>query len=69
MAQRAIPQYSLYGESAQDVDERFLHVESIAERSRMHNWTIQPHAHADVLVPDDGEGVITPNLAGGSGEE
>lgn len=30
--------------------------------------TIQPHAHADVLVPDDGEGVITPNLAGGPGD-
>jgi AraC family transcriptional regulator, transcriptional activator of pobA len=47
-AQRAIPQYSLYGESIQDVDERFLHVESIAERSRLHNWTIQPHAHRDL---------------------
>lgn len=48
MAQRAIPQYSLYGESTQDVDERFLHVESIAERSRVHNWVIQPHAHRDL---------------------
>lgn len=48
MAQPAIPQYSLYGESTQDVDERFLHVESIAERSRLHNWTIQPHAHRDL---------------------
>lgn len=47
-AQREIPQYSLYGESIQDVDERFLHVESIAERSRLHNWTIQPHAHRDL---------------------
>lgn len=29
--------------------------------------TIQPHAHADVLVPEDG-GTFTPNLAGGHGE-
>jgi AraC family transcriptional activator of pobA len=43
--QRSIPQYSLYGEAIQDVDERFLHVESIAERSRLHDWTIRPHAH------------------------
>lgn len=45
VAQRGIPQYSLYGEAMQDVDERFLHVESIAERSRLHDWTIRPHAH------------------------
>lgn len=43
-----IPQYSLYGEAAQDVDERFLHVESIAERSALHDWKIRPHAHRDL---------------------
>ncbi len=47
-SRRAIPQYFLYGEAAQDVDERFLHVESIAERSRRHDWTIRPHAHRDL---------------------
>jgi AraC family transcriptional regulator, transcriptional activator of pobA len=46
--QRSIPQYALYGEAIQDVDERFLHVESIAERSRLHDWTIRPHAHRDL---------------------
>lgn len=46
---RAIPQYFLYGEATQDVDERFLHVESIAERSRRHDWTIRPHAHRDLF--------------------
>lgn len=45
---RGIPQYFLYGEASQDVDERFLHVESIAERSRLHDWTIRPHAHRDL---------------------
>ena len=48
MARRTIPQYFLYGEASQDVDERFLHVESIAERSRRHDWTIRPHAHRDL---------------------
>lgn len=48
MARRTIPQYSLYGEATHDVDERFLHVESIAERSRLHDWNIRPHAHKDL---------------------
>lgn len=48
MAQRPTPQYSLYGESTQDVDERFLHIEPIAERSRLHNWIIRPHVHRDL---------------------
>jgi AraC family transcriptional activator of pobA len=45
---REIPHYFLYGEASQDVDERFLHVESIAERSRLHDWNIEPHAHRDL---------------------
>ena len=48
MTRRGVPQYFLYGEASQDVDERFLHVESIAERSRLHDWTIRPHAHRDL---------------------
>jgi AraC family transcriptional activator of pobA len=48
MQRRAIPQYFLYGETTPDVDERFLHVESIAERSRRHDWQINPHSHRDL---------------------
>lgn len=48
VARRGIPQYFLYGEATHDVDERFLHIESIAERSRLHDWTIRPHAHQDL---------------------
>lgn len=48
MARRGIPQYFLYGEATHDVDERFLHIESIAERSRLHDWTIRPHAHGEL---------------------
>jgi AraC family transcriptional activator of pobA len=61
MARRSIPQYFLYGEASQDVDERFLHVESIAERSRRHDWTIRPHAHRDLhhlLLVTRGGGVF-----------
>lgn len=58
---RKIPQYFLYGETTQDVDERFLHVESIAERSRRHDWKIRPHAHPDLyhlLFVSKGGGVF-----------
>jgi AraC family transcriptional activator of pobA len=48
MGRRGIPQYFLYGEATHDVDERFLHIESIAERSRLHDWKIRPHAHKDL---------------------
>lgn len=60
MARRGIPQYFLYGEASQDVDESFLHVESIAERSRLHDWTIRPHAHRELhhlLLVQRGGGV------------
>lgn len=62
MARRSIPQYFLYGEARQDVDERFLHVESIAERSRLHDWTIRPHAHRELhhfLLVERGGGVYS----------
>lgn len=61
MSRRTIPQYFLYGEASQDVDERFLHVESIAARSRRHDWTIRPHAHRDLyhlLLIERGGGVF-----------
>lgn len=40
-----IPQYFLYGEAVRDVDQHFLHVESIAARSALHDWRIEPHLH------------------------
>jgi AraC family transcriptional regulator, transcriptional activator of pobA len=60
VARPEIPQYFLYGEARQDVDESFLHVESIAERSRLHDWTIRPHAHRELhhlLLVQRGGGV------------
>jgi len=61
VARRGIPQYFLYGEATHDVDERFLHIESIAERSRLHDWKIRPHAHQDLhhfLLVTRGGGVF-----------
>jgi len=44
----AIPRFFLYGEAPRDADERFLHVETIADRSRLYEWRIRPHAHRDL---------------------
>jgi AraC family transcriptional regulator, transcriptional activator of pobA len=47
-ARAAIPRFFLYGEPPRDADERFLHVETIADRSRLYEWRIRPHAHRDL---------------------
>src|SRR5262249_32992435 len=47
-AQPVIPRFFLYGEPPRDAGERFLHVETIADRSRINDWRIQPHAHRDL---------------------
>jgi AraC family transcriptional activator of pobA len=44
----AIPRFFLYGEPPRDADERFVHVETIADRSRLYDWRIRPHAHRDL---------------------
>lgn len=41
-----LPSYSLYGEHGRSSDVDWLHWESIAERSRLHDWEIEPHRHA-----------------------
>ena len=43
-----VPAYFLYGESLQAPDERMVHVETIAARSKLHDWTIRPHRHRDL---------------------
>ena len=43
-----IPLYFLFGEPKRSVSPRFLHLESLEERSRPRNWQIRPHAHADL---------------------
>ena len=44
----AIPAFFLYGEPLRTTDERTVHVETIAARSRLHQWKIQPHRHRDL---------------------
>jgi AraC family transcriptional activator of pobA len=48
MPTRAIPDFFLYGEAAREADLRFIHLETIAARSRPANWTIRVHAHRDL---------------------
>jgi AraC family transcriptional activator of pobA len=38
-----LPTYALYGESSGTFGVDWLHCESIAERSRLHQWEIRPH--------------------------
>lgn len=41
----AVPRFFLYGEPPRDPHERFVHVETIADRSRLYDWHIRPHGH------------------------
>lgn len=40
-----VPVFQLYGENAQLPAPDLIHCESIASRSRLHNWEIRPHRH------------------------
>lgn len=44
----SVPAFYLYGESLQPPDERLIHIETIAARSRLHDWVIRPHRHRDL---------------------
>ncbi len=58
----AIPMFFLYGEQQREIGTRFLHVEPLEYRSKPSNWTIRPHAHADlnhVLFITRGGGSMT----------
>ena len=44
----AIPAFFLYGEPLRAPDERTVHVETIAARSRLHDWKIRAHRHRDL---------------------
>lgn len=43
-----IPRFFLYGEPPREVGERFLHLESLDDRSRPADWNIRPHTHANL---------------------
>jgi len=43
-----VPTFYLYGEPRRTVEERFVHVEALVDRTRPSEWTIRPHAHAEL---------------------
>lgn len=45
----AVPSFYLYGEPHRAVADGFIHVEHLDDRSRPSEWTIQPHAHTDLV--------------------
>ena len=53
-----VPSFYLYGEPQRSVAEGFIHVESLDDRSRPSEWTIQPHLHRDlnhiILIAEGG---------------
>ncbi len=49
MAAVTIPSFYLYGEPHRAVEDGFVHAERLDDRSRPHEWTILPHAHADLV--------------------
>lgn len=46
---RHVPVFQLYGEASEWLVPDLIHVESIAARSRLHNWEIRPHRHHGLL--------------------
>ena len=48
MPATAVPAFFLYGEAVRAPDEGTVHVETIAARSRLHDWHITPHRHQDL---------------------
>lgn len=60
-AQPRVPAYALYGEAGHAPDVDPLHCESIAARSRLHDWEIRPHRHEalfQVLVVARGRATV-----------
>ena len=59
MASLALPLFHLYGDPPDDGAFDFIHIETVASRSSMHDWTIRAHRHRNlfqVLVIEKGGG-------------
>src|ERR1700686_3249278 len=48
VAAAPVPAFFLYGEPLRPPDERMVHVETIAARSRQHDWNIRPPRPRDL---------------------
>lgn len=58
----AIPRYALYGEGEAPAPGGFAHIETIAERSALHDWEIGVHRHdhfVQVLLVEEGHASVT----------
>lgn len=43
-----VPAFFLFGEPVRTVEGKFLHLESLDDRTRPNDWNIRAHAHADL---------------------
>lgn len=46
---RSVPLFELYGEQEQWFNPDLVHCESIAARSKLHDWQIKPHQHSGLF--------------------
>jgi len=49
MATAALPLFHLYGDPPDDSAFDFIHIETIASRSSLHEWTIRAHRHRNLF--------------------
>ena len=62
MAVSALPLFHLYGDPPDDSAFDFIHIETIASRSAIHDWTIRAHRHRNlfqVLLIEKGGGEMS----------
>jgi AraC family transcriptional activator of pobA len=62
----ALPLFHLYGDPPDDGAFDFIHVETIASRASVHDWTIRAHRHRNlfqILLIERGGGEMTFDLA------
>ena len=62
----ALPLFHLYGDPPDDAAFDFIHVETIASRSAIHDWTIRAHRHRNlfqILLIERGGGEMTFDVA------
>src|SRR3954451_5203190 len=62
MATAALPLFHLYGDPPDDQAFDFIHIETIASRSSIHDWTIRAHRHRNlfqILAIEHGGGEMT----------
>jgi AraC family transcriptional activator of pobA len=62
MSMLALPLFHLYGDPPDDQAFDFIHIETIASRSSVHDWTIRAHRHRNlfqILLISSGGGEMT----------